>query len=28
MKHTCLICKEKFDSIISLRKHMKSHLVK
>jgi len=26
MKFTCLICKEKFDSILSLRKHMKDHL--
>ena len=26
MKFTCLICKEKFDNVLSLRKHMKSHL--
>jgi len=26
MKFTCLICKEKFDNILSLRKHMKDHL--
>jgi len=26
MKFTCLICKEKFDNVLSLRKHMKDHL--
>ena len=28
MKFTCLICKEKFDNVLSLRKHTKSHLKK
>jgi len=26
LKFTCLICKEKFDNVLSLRKHMKEHL--